>query len=164
MNGISRIRVPVSAAIALATAGAIGGMPISPMPVGRNVLGRTTTSVSWRHRPAVPTAGDTSVCADAHWAHQWPRDSRRGPTLRSPPCGHQCAQPRQFPRAEGSLNPATPDVFGITERCSRCAVRGRPHRVLSSDLTRPAEPIGSVRRSLGPVRALHPYSYSCSRA
>ena len=47
-----RSRSPVSAAIALAAAGAMGGMAISPKPVGRTRLGRKV-SVDGRRRFAV---------------------------------------------------------------------------------------------------------------
>jgi hypothetical protein len=49
--GKRRIRFPAAAKIALATAGAITGLAISPMPLGGSCDGRTTTSisgVSWR--------------------------------------------------------------------------------------------------------------------
>ena len=43
-KGSARSRLPVAAKIALATAGAIGGVPGSPMPPGASVLGRMCTS------------------------------------------------------------------------------------------------------------------------
>src|SRR6059036_14194 len=45
-SGSSRSRCPVSAATALATAGAIGGTPTSPIPPGFSVLGTMCTSTT----------------------------------------------------------------------------------------------------------------------
>src|SRR5262245_49456277 len=45
-NGIRLIRTPVADAMALAIAGAIGGIAISPNPVGRTRLGRNVTSIT----------------------------------------------------------------------------------------------------------------------
>ena len=43
-NGMRRMRLPVSLNTALATAGAIGGVPGSPMPVGGSLLATICTS------------------------------------------------------------------------------------------------------------------------
>ena len=49
-NGSRLTRVPVTAKIAFATAGAIGGSAISPNPVGCSRLGTMCTSISGASR------------------------------------------------------------------------------------------------------------------